>query len=215
MCDTHGGMGGQAALTALLPAHAAAAARLHILGQPGTFLTSLGPDVLTVLYRTLPASAHAFGFAVVDPTRPATLIGFVSATTSVGALFAELGTRRLGAFLPPLARRFVRHPALIGRTAQTALYPLMHRAPGESSPAAELLSIMVEPAARSRGIGALLVAALKDECRRREIAVLEVTVDAANDGAQRFYAQHGFGYADTFILYGRSMRLYRAELTTS
>ena len=63
--------------------------------------------------------------------------------------------------------------------------------------------------------GATLVAALKDGCRRREIAVLEVTVDAANDGAQRFYAQHGFGYADTFILYGRSMRLYRAELTTS
>ncbi len=206
---------GHAALTALLPAHAADAARLHILGQPGTFLTSLGSDVLTVLYRTLPASDHAFGFAVVDPTRPASLIGFVSATTSVGALFAELGTRRLGAFLPPLARRFVRHPALIRRAAQTAVYPLMHRTSGNGPPPAELLSIMVEPAARSHGIGALLVAALKDECRRRGIAALEVTVDAANDGAQRFYAQHGFGYADTFMLYGRSMRLFRAELTIS
>ena len=124
-------------------------------------------------------------------------------------------TRRLGAFLPPLARRFVRHPALIGRAAQTAVYPLMHRTSGNVASPAELLSIMVEPAARSHGIGALLVAALKDECRRRGIAALEVTVDAANDGAQRFYVQHGFGYADTFILYGRSMRLYRAELTIS
>ncbi len=208
-----GTAGGQITLTALLPDHAADAARLHILGQPGTFLTSLGPEVLTVLYQTLPASQHAFGFAAIDPQRPASLIGFVSATTSTGALFAELGTRRLRAFLPPLARRFARQPALIARAAQTALYPFLHAAPRAAGPPpAELLSIMVEPAARSHGIGALLVAALKDECRRRGIARLEVTVDAANDGAQRFYTQHGFGYADAFTLYGRSMRLFRVEL---
>ena len=205
--------GGQVALTALLPEHAADAARLHIMGQPGTFLTSLGLEVLTVLYRTLPASAHAFGFAAVDPQRPAALLGFVSATTSTGALFAELGTRRIRAFLPPLVRRFARNPALAGRAAQTALYPFMHGAPGDDGPSpAELLSIMVEPAQRGRGIGALLVAALQAECRRRAIAALDVTVDAANAGAQRFYGTHGFTFVRTFTLYGREMCLYRARL---
>ncbi len=205
---------GRVTLTALLPDHAADAARLHILGQPGTFLTSLGPEVLTVLYRTLPASHHAFGFAAIDPQRPASLIGFVSATTSTGALFAELGTQRFRAFLPPLVRRFARRPALITRAAQTALYPFLHAAPpGAGPPPAELLSIMVEPAQRGRGIGSLLVAALQAECRRRAIGALDVTVDAANAGAQRFYTAHGFGYADTFTLYGRSMSLFRAELT--
>ncbi len=205
---------GRVTLTALLPDHAADAARLHILGQPGTFLTSLGPEVLTVLYRTLPASHHAFGFAAIDPQRPASLIGFVSATTSTGALFAELGTQRLRAFLPPLVRRFARQPMLIARAAQTALYPFLHAAPpGAGPPPAELLSIMVEPAQRGRGIGSLLVAALQAECRRRAIGALDVTVDAANAGAQRFYTAHGFGYADTFTLYGRSMSLFRAELT--
>lgn len=205
--------GGQVTLTALLPDHAADAARLHILGQPGTFLTSLGPEVLTVLYRTLPVSQHAFGFAAIDPQCPASLIGFVSATTSTGALFAELGTRRIHAFLPPLARRFARRPALIARAAQTALYPFLHAASDDDGPPpAELLSIMVEPAQRGRGIGALLVAALHAECRRRAIGALDVTVDAVNAGAQRFYAAHGFTFVRTFTLYGRAMCLYRARL---
>ena len=205
--------GGQVTLTTLLPAQATDAARLHILGQPGTFLTSLGPDVLGVLYRTLPMSAHAFGFAAVDPQRPAALLGFVSATTSTGALFAELGTRRIRAFLPPLARCFARNPALAGRAAQTILYPFLHGTPGATGlPPAELLSIMVEPAQRGRGIGALLVAALQAECRRRGIAALDVTVDAANAGAQRFYVTHGFAFARTFTLFGRAMCLYQACL---
>ncbi|MGL4650831.1 MAG: hypothetical protein ACRC1H_15595, partial [Caldilineaceae bacterium] len=54
------------ALVPLGPRHAEQAARLHILGQPGTFLTSLGPDVLCVLYRTLPETAGGFGYAVED-----------------------------------------------------------------------------------------------------------------------------------------------------
>src|SRR4051794_17725984 len=50
-------------LVKLSSRHAEDAARLHIAGQPGTFLTSLGPDVLTILYRALPESATGFGYA--------------------------------------------------------------------------------------------------------------------------------------------------------
>ncbi len=202
-------------LIPLEPHHATHAARLHILGQPGAFLTGLGADVLTVLYQTLPLSQAGFGFAAVDPSQPHALLGFVSATTSVAALFLELGTRRLPAFLPPLLRRFARHPALAARAAQTLAYPFLHPAPAQAFPPAELLSIMVEPALRSAGIGALLVVALQAECRRRGISALDVTVDTANDAAQRFYTRYGFAYAQTFSLYGRSMRLYRAKPTAA
>ncbi|MBE2236909.1 MAG: GNAT family N-acetyltransferase [Caldilineaceae bacterium] len=202
-------------LVPLAPHHATHAARLHILGQPGTFLTSLGADVLTVLYQTLPLSPAGFGFAAIDPSQPHALLGFVSATTSIAALFLELGTRRLPAFLPPLLRRFGRHPALAARAAQTLAYPLLHSTPAETSTPAELLSIMVEPARRRAGIGALLVAALQAECQRRGVTVLDVTVDAANDAAQRFYIRYGFAYAQAFSLYGRSMHLYRAKLAAA
>jgi len=204
--------GGRLAIVQLAPEHADDAARLHMLGQPGAFLTSLGADVLTVLYRTLPQSPAGFGFAAIDPTHPQQLLAFVSATTSVGALFFEMGTRRLPAFLPPLLRRFAIEPGLALRATQTVLYPFLHATPAGVAPPAELLSIMVAPELRSAGVGALLVTALLAECQRRGVAALDVTVDAANTGAQRFYVRHGFTYVDTFMLYGRAMHRYQARV---
>lgn len=203
---------GRLTVVRLAPEHASDAARLHILGQPGAFLTSLGADALTALYRTLPQSPVGFGFAAVDPACPQRVLGFVSATTSVGALFVEMGTRRLPAFLPPLLRRFAADPSLAVRATQTVLYPFLHSTPPGALPPAELLSIMVKPEMRRTGVGALLVVTLLAECQRRGIAALDVTVDAANAGAQRFYVRHGFAYADTFMLYGRAMHRYQTTL---
>jgi ribosomal protein S18 acetylase RimI-like enzyme len=214
----------------LTPDHAVAAARLHMAGQPGSFLTSLGPDVLALLYRALPASPVGFGFAsvadpqdlplgaahqspIANPQSPM-IQGFVSATTSVGRLFWLVGLRRLPQFLPLLARRFAQQPALAARTLQTVLYPWLVRgdAGRTEQPGAELLSIMVEPALRSRGIGSALLQALRSECAGCQIERLAVTVDAANSGARRFYERHGFRLAHTFTLYGRAMCSYHLVL---
>ena len=194
----------------LAPTHAADAAALHIAGQPGTFLTSLGPGVLTALYRALPATRAGFGFAAVaDDAAP--LTGFISATTGVGRPFLVIGPPRRGRLLPPLLAQYARQPGLLIRSAQTVLYPLL--VSGEAGPApAELLSIMVAPDRRGQGIGAELLAALVDACRARGIATLDVTVDAANLGAQRFYERHGFTHHRTFTLYGRPMQHYRLPL---
>lgn len=211
------------------PTHAAAAARLHIAGQPNTFLTNLGPAVLTAFYRALPQSPAGFGFAAVAPGEtallPATrntqhathIIGFISATTSTGQLFFQLGTRHLPAFLPPLLRRFAQRPRLLLNCMQTVLYPLRHGniagAHGETT--AELLSIMVEPTWRSHGIGAQLLTALIAACQARRIHAMDVTVAADNIGAQRFYTRYGFIEQRQFILYGRPMYSYRRFLTIS
>lgn len=214
--------------TTLAPTHAAAAARLHIAGQPGTFLTKLGPEVLTVFYRALPQSPVGFGFvgevgvAALASTSSAgaasaaaPVIGFVAATTSTGQLFLELGTRHLPHFLPPLLRCFGQQPRLLGQAAQTLVYPFLERADRHGAKAAkraELLSIMVEPAWRSQGIGAQLLAQLVAACAAREITLLDVTVDAANHRACAFYARHGFAEQQTFLLYGRAMCRYRLAI---
>lgn len=206
--------------------HAKVAARLHIAGQPGTFLTSLGPDVLAVLYQALPQSPVGFGFAATDNQQtanqqthsPANVAGFVSATTSIGSLLVEMGTRRIGQFLPPLLKRFARNPQLAIRSVQTVLYPFLsgsnnHSSDGrDTAPTAELLSIMVEPNARSQGIGTRLLDALFDECQARAISLLDVTVDASNAGAQRFYLRHGFTHHHDFMLYGRAMCSLRRQI---
>lgn len=197
----------------LAPHHAKAAARLHVDGQPGTFLTSLGPDVLEVIYTALPGSDAGFGFAATLPdgqNLPEAIAGFVSATTSIGRLFRDMGVRHAGKLLPPLLARFARRPALIGRSMQTGLYPLLVRDQntGEVENTAELLSIMVEQEWRSRGVGAMLLGALIAECAAREITHLDVTVDAGNQGARRFYARHDFQHQRSFRLYGRQMCQY-------
>ncbi|MGL4649594.1 MAG: GNAT family N-acetyltransferase, partial [Caldilineaceae bacterium] len=187
----------------------------HTLGQPGTFLTSLGPDVLSVLYRALPETAGGFGYAVED-VATGMLLGFISATAGVSALFVEMGTRRLPAFAPALLAAYGRRPGLILRSAQTLIYPLLAAAEedpaAQAGPTAELLSIMVEPEWRSRGLGALLVNQLAVACVARAMAHLDVTVDAANSGAQRFYRRHGFCAHHTISLYGRPMAVLRRHL---
>lgn len=205
------------------PTHATDAARLHIAGQPNTFLTSLGSEVLTTFYRALPQSPTGFGFTALAepptsyfllPTSP--IIGFISATTSTGQLFLQLGTRHLPAFLPLLLRRFAQRPGLLLHCIQTVFYPLLQRshagkgADGNTPlSTAELLSIMVEPAWRGQGIGAQLLDRLVTECQARKIGALDVTVAADNGGAQRFYARHGFVEQRRFTLYGRPMVSYR------
>lgn len=203
----------------LEPLHAHDAARLHIEGQPGTFLSELGPGILEIVYEKLPRTDAGFGFAAVSPAcrdgRPV-VIGFVSAATSVGGLFFQTATARAGKLMPRLATRGIRRPALFGRMVQTALYPFTgtesnaHAEQGLRS--AELLSIMVEPHWRGRGVGALLLDALITECRARDVSHLDVTVDAGNVGARRFYERHGFREQRAFRLYGRSMLLYGREI---
>lgn len=211
---------------ALRPEHAADAVRLHIAGQPDTFLTSLGVDVLTVVYGSLPTLPSGFGYVASD--EHGRVLGFVSATTSVGRLFLEIGTRRLGQLLPPLLAQCARHPRLIAASVQTALYPLLvynknaqesgfwaqkpDAASQEAEQSAELLSIMVEPEARGQGIGTRLLETLMAECEVRRVDVLDVTVDANNEGAQRFYERHGFVAARSLMLHGRAMWLYRREV---
>lgn len=218
----------------LAPVHAKEASRLHIAGQPGTFLTSLGPDVLLAVYRALPELPAGFGYvALADPVsasdcssgQSATVLGFVSATTSIGRLFVETGRTQFGKLLPPMLRQLARRPSLIWRSMQTVLYPLLVHGdnpidggaaaePAGSKPVvAELLSIMVEPGMRGQGIGAQLLQALLGECRRRAIRRLDVTVDAQNAGAQHFYARHGFVQVRSFVLYGREMHLYGLDIT--
>jgi ribosomal protein S18 acetylase RimI-like enzyme len=148
------------------------------------------------------------------------IVGFISATTSTGQLFLQLGTRYLPAFLPPLLRRFAQRPGLLLHCMQTVFYPLLQRthagkgADGAAPlPTAELLSIMVEPAWRSQGVGAQLLDSLVAECRARKLGALDVTVAADNAGAQRFYARHGFVEQHRFTLYGRPMVSYRKHLT--
>jgi tRNA threonylcarbamoyladenosine biosynthesis protein TsaB len=67
----------------------------------------------------------------------------------------------------------------------------------------EILSVGVEPAARGRGIGTRLMAAVLAEARRRDIPSVVLEVAADNEAARRLYA--GLGFARV----GHRPRYYR------
>jgi ribosomal protein S18 acetylase RimI-like enzyme len=68
------------------------------------------------------------------------------------------------------------------------------RAPGSVHPirVADLESIHVYPAQRNRGIGDQLVTVFLTWAAEKGAQRATVTAYAANDGARRFYARHGF-----------------------
>jgi len=189
----------------LTSGHAAAAAELHIEGQPGTFLTALGPTFLTVLYRQLAISPSGFGFAAVNTSDQ--VVGFVSATTDIGAFFKDIWHYGHQLVIP-LITRFLTRPGLIIRAFETLRYP------GQTGrdTRAELLSIMVRRECRGQSIGTRLLEALIAECRARGLREIAVTVDAANEGANRFYQNRGFRHHREFRLYCRTMNSYILEI---
>ncbi len=183
--------------------HAPIAAEIHIEGQPGTFLTSLGQEFLTVLYAQMCASPWGFGCVALSDGQ---VVGLVAAAVNTSALFKEIIWRRWYRLVWPLTKQLWRHPSLLTNTLQTLSYP------GQEAAGAELLFIGVRARLRGQGLGRRLVEALGAECRARSISNLEVTVDVANQGANRFYRRHGFQYQRTFELYGRQMNSYKLEL---
>lgn len=73
----------------------------------------------------------------------------------------------------------------------------------------ELKSLAVDEAWRSRGIGAALVAAVAEECRRRDGRRLLVATAAASIGALQFYQRQGFRFRRIIRDYYTSDRGYR------
>lgn len=193
------------AIADFAPQYASDAARLHVAGQPGTFLTALGVDVLAIIYRALPETAAGFGVVAVDDAFR--VLGFASATTSTGSLFVSVALQYGADLFRALAAAALRNPALVGRMAATVAYPFQV-AQAENVRTAELLSIMVTPEARGMGVGGALLDALVTLAQERNVQLLDVTVDSANAGARRFYAAHGFAPQQEFMLYGRPMCQY-------
>lgn len=105
------------------------------------------------------------------------------------------------------ARAFV----LLARRMGRAIGYAFVRVEDQSSPtwqgdgvAADLETLSLLPEARGAGVGARLVALVREEVARQRYATLHVTAVAANRDAVRFYEREGF--APAFIVFRDSPR---------
>ncbi|MBM3188412.1 MAG: GNAT family N-acetyltransferase [Chloroflexi bacterium] len=193
-------------LRSLAPADAAAAARIHAEGQPGTFLTSLGARFLCALYDLMAAAPECYGYVAEEEGE---LVGVAVGTVNARVVFRRLiGRWGLRLALPVLGAMVMR-PSLVGQVIQTLRYANHVGAqPGE----AELFFIGVRADRRGQGIGRALFGALAQAFWDRGLQAMGLTVDDSNETAKRFYQRNGMKPVSCFTLYGRRMCWYSLAL---
>jgi ribosomal protein S18 acetylase RimI-like enzyme len=171
-------------------------ARLHATAIHEGFLAGLGSAFLRRLYSRVVRSEHAFALVVDDDVRRP--CGFIAIAVDLGAFYREFllhdGAAAGAAALPAI----VRHPRHVWETLRYGVRGIGHAAPaGNGSPAAEVLSVAVDPAARGAGLGRALTTAAVDELRARGAGAARVVTAVGNDGAIRVYEAAGFRRAGT------------------
>jgi len=190
------------ALERLSPDDAVAAAAIHIEGQPGTFLTRLGPAFLAAMYRGLAAAPDCYGFVARSDGQ---VVGVVVGMPAGEGLFGHLGWRGIARLFLPLVGALLRDPSLLKGVFQTLRYGgAFNTRPQE----AELLFIGVLKRVASEGIGRALIDALAAESRQRGMRWMSLIVDDGNERAKRFYQRNGLRPEGSIELHGRTMHRY-------
>jgi ribosomal protein S18 acetylase RimI-like enzyme len=169
-------------------------ARIHREALPDAFLSTLGEPFLRRLYAALASDPSSVAL-VAENGRG--VVGFVTGTPTVGGFYRRFALRH-GVPAAVAALPAAIHPAVLRRLRETAGHPSRTA----SLPPAELLSIAVEPAARSSGIGARLTTGLLRGLGERGAEEVKVVVGADNEGANRFYERLGFRHAARIAVHG-------------
>ena len=166
------------------PSDADRMAALHRRSMPAAFLPRLGPGFLRQFYLAAIADPDAVALVA---ERDGAFGGFATATPSIRAFTRRFATGR-GALAAALAAPRLARPSMLRRVRETVSY-----GNGRTDlPEAELLSIAVEDAARGRGIGRALDAAVREALGARGVTRFKAVVGADYVEANRFYAALGY-----------------------
>ena len=152
--------------------------------EPGSgFLPLLGRGFMKVLYQALIAWKGAMVLVVDDGGGP---VGFTAGVEDVGEFYSHFsrhyGLRAGLAALPRLIR-----PRNLRRAWETFRY-----GQDQVDVPAELLSMVVAPRARGKGLSLMLGARLLDDLGRRGVPAVKVTVGSENEPAIGAYRKMGF-----------------------
>ena len=162
---------------------ARALAQLHATEIATGFLPMLGPGFMKVLYQALIDWKGSIVLVVDDGGGP---VGFTVGVEDVGEFYSHFykrhGLRAGLAALPRLVR-----PSNLRRAWETFRY-----GQDQVDVPAELLSMVVAPRARGKGLSVMLGARLLEELTERGAHAVKVTVGSENETAIGAYRKMGF-----------------------
>jgi ribosomal protein S18 acetylase RimI-like enzyme len=183
--------------------------KIHQESFPGFFLTFLGTDFLTLLYRGMLEDSEGILLIAAESGGPE---GFVAGVVSQSGFYWRLLKNRKWHFAAAAARSALRRPSIMPR-----LWRALRR-PEESRAAAAdacLMSIAVAPRAEGHGLGGELVGAFCRAVLARGVRRISLTTDeVGNDRVNRFYERQGFRLARSYRTpEGRAMNEYIRDMS--
>jgi ribosomal protein S18 acetylase RimI-like enzyme len=158
-------------------------AELHATRIGTGFLASLGPAFLTRLYQRISRSPRAFAFVADDGAK---IVAFCAAAEDVRRFYVEFIARDGLISGLRAAPRIVR---AVPRVVETMKYPATR---DRALPPAEILAVVTDEAAATRGVGRMLVRHTLCELQARGCAAAKVVAGADNQPALRLYEGCGF-----------------------
>jgi GNAT superfamily N-acetyltransferase len=173
-------------VVSMKPEHAVDVARLHIEGIHMGFLSSLGIDFVTALYKAIAKSKNSFGYVALKEEK---VVGFASFTTDLNRLYKSVVYESGLKFFVLLFRRMF-SLAMIRKVFETLFYP--SRIKKINLPKAEFLSMAISPDARGHGLATRFVKTGFEECRRRGVKELKILAAEKIIPINKMYEKFGF-----------------------
>jgi ribosomal protein S18 acetylase RimI-like enzyme len=149
------------------------------------FLSSLGDDFLTIIYKSISEKGILIAFKKEDK-----IVGYVSGVERFSAVLKHFVLNNLikaGFFLLPKLVSF----EVVKKIGDILLYPLKSKKDQPNIPQAELLSIVVDKDFQGKGISENLYKALKEDFMNIGIKEFKIIVGDELIGAQKFYLKMG------------------------
>lgn len=178
-------------------------ADLHIEALNGDFLTLLGKNFLTQLYKPLINNKDFDGFYVEKDSQTA---GFILGTRASKSLFKTALTSNLFGLLTSLFISLIKNPLLLKNTFETILYTKK-----DQGPDAELVIIAISKKFQNQGIGKKLISKLEEKFKQKKIKQYKLTVHAQKP-AVKFYESLKFKKIGNFTLYNKEWLIYEKNL---
>jgi GNAT superfamily N-acetyltransferase len=189
-------------IISMKPQHAVDVAKLHIEGIHMGFLSTLGVDFVSSLYKAIAQSEDSFGYVALKEGK---VVGFASFTMDLDRLYKSVVSKSGFKFFVLLCCKmfsFVR----IKKVFETLFYP--GRIKKLNLPKAEFLSMAISPDARGHGLATRFVKTGFEECQRRGIKELKILAAEKIGPINKMYEKFGFQVATKIENHGVVSNVY-------
>ena len=191
--------------------HFKSIACLHIKGITEGFLSSLGVNFLTILYKGISNAPNSGIFVAVSEENESRVLGYISYAYDIKTCYINIIKRNFISLSVTILPNII-NIKFLKKILETLFYPFFHK-PQKSEKynnwvRAELLSMVIDNAYQGMGIGKNLVKTLDDAMKQMKIDKYYVVTYGIDVRSNSFYKSCGFVLKQEFTNHNKPMNEY-------